>query len=129
MVSILLKSKWLLSGFTSYHRVNGCYEVVYIRASGCYLVASLICSEVHVSHAVSKLHAFHVVGRIRVGGICAAVKVVDSSLSGGSIVGKSCGFLIVSLSKDLSPCFLCSDQYLKYRMPRGFPLANSLQLD
>ena len=30
--------------------------------------------------------------------------------------------------KGLSLCFMCSDQYVKYRMPRGFPLTSSLLL-
>ena len=42
---------------------------------------------------------------------------------------KSCSFLIVSLSKSLSLCFMCSDQHVKYRMPRGSPLTSSLLLD
>ena len=46
-----------------------------------------------------------------------------------SIPGKICSFLIASLSKGLSLCFTRSDQHVKYRMPRGFPLTNSLLLD
>ena len=65
-----------------------------------------------------------------VSGIGAVVKVVDSHPCGwGSIPGKSCSFLIVSLSKSLSLCFMCSDQHVKYRMPRGFPSTSSLLLD
>ena len=65
-----------------------------------------------------------------VSGIGAVVKVVDSHLCGwGSIPGKSCSFLIVSFSKGLSLCFMCSDQHVKYRMPRGFPSTNSLLLN
>ena len=65
---------------------------------------------------------------ITVRGIIAVVKIVDSHFCGwGS--GKSCSCLIVSLSKDLSLCFMCSDQHVKYRMPREFPLTNSLLLD
>ena len=65
-----------------------------------------------------------------VSGIGAAVKVVDYHLCGcGSIPGKSCSFFIVSLSKSLSLCFICSDQHVKYRMPRGFLLNSSLLLD
>ena len=67
---------------------------------------------------------------VLVSGIGAVVKVVDSHLcEWGSIFGKSCSFLIVSLSKSLSLCFMCSDQHVKYRMPRGFPLTSSLLLD
>ena len=67
---------------------------------------------------------------IVVSGIGAVVKVVDSHPCGwGSIPGKSCNFLIVSLSKGLSQCFMCSDQHVKYWMPRGFPLNSSLLLD
>ena len=41
-------------------------------------------------------------------GIGAVVKVVDSHFCGwGSIPGKNCCFLIVSLSNDLSLCFMC----------------------
>ena len=40
-----------------------------------------------------------------------------------------CSFLIVSLSRDLSLYFMCSDQHVKYRMPRGFPFTSSLLLD
>ena len=29
----------------------------------------------------------------------------------------------------LSLCFMCSDQHVKERMPRGFPLTSSLLLD
>ena len=43
--------------------------------------------------------------------------------------GKSCSFLIVSLSKSLSLCFMCSDLHVKYWMPHGFPLTSSLLLD
>ena len=67
---------------------------------------------------------------ITVSGIGAVIKVVYSHLCGwGSIPGKSCSFLIVTLSKGLSLCFMCSDQHVKYRMPRGFPLTSSLLLD
>ena len=62
--------------------------------------------------------------------IGAVVKVVDSHpCRWDSIPRKSCSFLIVSLSKSLSLCFMCSDQHVKYWMPRGFPLTNSLLLD
>ena len=62
--------------------------------------------------------------------IGAVVKVVDSHLCGrGSIPGKSCSFLIVSLNKGLSLYFMCSDQHVKYRMPCGFSLSSSLLLD
>ena len=62
--------------------------------------------------------------------IGAVFKVVDSHLCGwGSIPNKSCSFLIVSLSKGLSLCFMCSDQHVKYWMPCGFPLTSSLLLD
>ena len=65
-----------------------------------------------------------------VSGIGAVVKVTDSHPCGwGSIPGKSCSFLIVSLSKSLSLCCMCSDQHVKYRMPRGFPSTSSLLLD
>ena len=58
------------------------------------------------------------------------VKVVNSNPCGwGSIPGKSCSFFIVSLSKSLSLCFMCSDQHVKYWMPRGFPSTSSLLLD
>ena len=62
--------------------------------------------------------------------IGAVVKVVDSHLCGwGSIPNKSCSFFIVSLSKSLSLCFMCSDQHVKYWMPLWFPLTSSLLLD
>ena len=58
------------------------------------------------------------------------VKVVDSHRCGwGSIPNKSCSFLIVFLTKGLSLYFMYSDQHVKYRMPRGFSLTSSLQLD
>ena len=64
------------------------------------------------------------------GEIGAVVKVVDSHLCGwGSIPGKSCSLLIVSVSMGLSLCFMCSDPHVKYWMPRGFPLTSSLLLD
>ena len=47
----------------------------------------------------------------------------------GSIPDKSCSFLIVSLSRGLSLCFMCSDQHVKYRMLRGFLSTRSLLLD
>ena len=47
----------------------------------------------------------------------------------GSLPGESCSFLIVSLSKRLSLYFMRSDQHVKYRMPRGFPVISSLILD
>ena len=66
----------------------------------------------------------------KVSGIGAVVKVVDSHPCGwGSIPNKSCSFFIVSLSKSLSLCFMCSDQHVKYRMPRGLPSTSSLLLD
>ena len=62
--------------------------------------------------------------------IGAVVKVVDSHLWGwSSIPNKSCSFLIVSFSEDLSLCFMGSDQHVKYRMPCGFPSTSSLLLD
>ena len=62
--------------------------------------------------------------------IGAVVKVVDSHLCGwGSTSNKSCSFFIVSFSKGLSLRFMCSDQHVKCRMPRGFPLTSSLLLD
>ena len=65
-----------------------------------------------------------------VSGISAVVKAVDSHLCAwGSIPGKSCSFLIVSLNKSLSLRFMCSDQHVKYQMPRGVPLPSSLLLD
>ena len=64
-----------------------------------------------------------------VSGIGAVVKVVDSHPCGwGSIPNKTCSFFIVSLSKGLSLCFMCSDQHVKYRMRRGFLLASRLLL-
>ena len=66
---------------------------------------------------------------IKVSGIGAVVKVVDSHPCGwGSIPSNSCSFLIVSLSKSLSLCFMCSDQYVKHWMPCGFPSTSSLLL-
>ena len=54
--------------------------------------------------------------------IGAVDKVVDSHLCRwGSILGKSCSFLIVSLSNGLSLYFMCSDQHVKYLMSHGFP--------
>ena len=68
--------------------------------------------------------------RLHLSGIGAVVKFVDSHLCGwGSIPGKSCSFLIVSLSKNLSLCFMCSDQHVKCWMSSGFPLISSLKLD
>ena len=65
-----------------------------------------------------------------VSGIGAVVEVVDSHRCGwGSIPNKSCSFFITSLSKDLSQYFICSDQHVKYWMPRGFPMTSSLILD
>ena len=58
------------------------------------------------------------------------LKVVDSHLcKWGSIPSKSCSFLIVSLSKGLSLCFLRSDQQVKYWILGRFPLTSSLLLD
>ena len=63
-------------------------------------------------------------------GIGAMVKVVDSHPCWwGSIPGNSCSLLIVSLSKGLSLYFMCSDQHVKYQMPRVFSLTSSLLLD
>ena len=45
------------------------------------------------------------------------------------VPGNSCSFLIVSLSKSLSLCFMCSDQHVKYWMPCGFPSTSSLLLN
>ena len=60
-------------------------------------------------------------------GIGAVVKVVGSHLCGCcSISGKNSSFLIVSLSKGLSLCFMCSHQHVKYRMRHGFPLTPRL---
>ena len=67
---------------------------------------------------------------VLVSGIGAVVKVVDFHLCGwGSIPGKSCSFLTVSLSKRLSLCFMCSDQHVKQWMHRAFPFTSSLLLD
>ena len=67
---------------------------------------------------------------LTVSGIGAVVKVVGSHPCGwGSIPGNSCSFLIVSLSKSLALCFMCSDQNVKYWIPRGFPTTSSLLLD
>ena len=56
--------------------------------------------------------------------ISAVVKVTGSYLCGwGSISGKNCSFLIVSLNKDLSLCFV---QHVQYRMPRGFPMTSQI---
>ena len=67
---------------------------------------------------------------ILVSGIGAVVKVIDSHPCGwGSIPGKSCIFLIVSLSKGLSLCSMWSEQNVKDWMPRGFSLTSSLLLD
>ena len=62
-------------------------------------------------------------------GIGAGVKVVDSSLLMGFNFPQKLQFLIGSLSKGLSLCFMCSDQLIKYRMPHGFPWTNSLLLN
>ena len=51
------------------------------------------------------------------------------SVDGVQFPAKAAVFLIVSLSKDLSLCFMCSDQHVKYGMPYGFPLTSSLLLD
>ena len=51
------------------------------------------------------------------------------SIVNKTLLKKSYSFLIVSLSKGLSLCFMCSDQQVKYQMPCGFPLTNSLLLD
>ena len=52
--------------------------------------------------------------------IGAVVKVVDSHLCGwDSVSGKSCSFLIVSLSNGLSLYYMCSDQHVKYLMVCG----------
>ena len=63
-------------------------------------------------------------------GIGVVVKIVDSHPCGwGSIPGKTCSFFIVSLSKGLSLYFMCSNQHVKYWMPRELPLTSSLLLD
>ena len=52
-----------------------------------------------------------------VGEIGAVVKVVDSHRGGwSSIPSESYGFF---------HCALCSDQHVKYRIPRGFPLTST----
>ena len=63
------------------------------------------------------------------GGIGAVIKVDSHLCEWGSIANKNCSFLIVSLSKSLSLCFMCSDQHVKYRMPHEFPSTSSLLLD
>ena len=78
--------------------------------------------------AGGKLCVFNCTSLFIVSGIGAVVKVVNSHLCGWG-PNKSCNFLIVSLSKGLSLCFMCSDQRVKYRMPREFPLTSSLLLD
>ena len=48
--------------------------------------------------------------------IGAVVEIIETHFcERGSILGKSCNFLIVSLSNGLSICFRCSDQRAKYR--------------
>ena len=57
--------------------------------------------------------------------IGAVVKVTGSHLCGwGSILDKSCSFLIVCLR--VYPDTSCSDQNVKYWMPRGFPFTSLL---
>ena len=51
------------------------------------------------------------------------------SADGVQFTAKIAGFFIVSLSKGLSLCFMCSDQLVKYLMPCGFSLISSLLLD
>ena len=59
--------------------------------------------------------------------IGAVVKVVDSHLCDwGSIPGKSCSFLIISLCKGLSLCFMCSGQHVHASWT---PLTSSLLLE
>ena len=56
---------------------------------------------------------------IHVSEIGAVVKAMDSQLCGRSAIpDKSCSFLTVL---GLSLRFMCSDQYVKYWMPRGIP--------
>ena len=38
-------------------------------------------------------------------------------------------FFVAFLNKGLSLRFMCSDQHLKYWMPRGFPLTSSSLMD
>ena len=74
--------------------------------------------------------AFSKVLKTTVSEIVAVVKVVDSLLCDwGSISCNSCSLLIVFLSKGLSLCFMCTDQHVKYWMPRKFPLTSSLLLN
>ena len=57
-------------------------------------------------------------------------KVVDSHLCGwGSIPCKKLQFYHSLLKQGLSLRFMYSDQHVKYRMLRGFPLTSSLLLD
>ena len=51
------------------------------------------------------------------------------SVDGVQFLAKTAVFLIVSLSKGLLLYFMCFDQHVKYRMPRGFSLTSSLLLD
>ena len=53
-----------------------------------------------------------------------------SSISRARIIpGKSCSFLIDSLSKGLSLYFMCSDQHVKYQIPRVFPFTSNFLLN
>ena len=91
---------------------------------------SLLKLRIGLTQYMSTLYQCVNISSLYVSGIGAVVKVVDSHPYGwGSIPGQSYSFLIVSLSKSLSLCFVCSDQLVKYRMPQGFPLASSLLLD
>ena len=73
---------------------------------------SVVCGvDNNISHTTHVLWRYSVISTA-VSEIGAVVKVVDSHLWGwGSIPGKSCKFLIVSLRNGLSPGFMCSDQH------------------
>ena len=63
-------------------------------------------------------------------GIGAVVKVVNSHHSHGvKFLAKAAVFYSLLKQELISLCFMCSDQHVKYRMPRGFPLTSSLLLD
>ena len=51
------------------------------------------------------------------------------SVDGVQFPAKAAVSLIVSLSKSLSLCFMCSDQHVNYLMLHGFPLTSILLMN
>ena len=124
----------------SYNHAIQCNAIIQYNAMQSYNTDAIMQYN-YAIHCNQAIHCNHVITLIRTNSqhqklkgyqyimseIGAVVKVVDSHLCDwGSIPGKSCSFLIISLCKGLSLCFMCSGQHVHASWT---PLTSSLLLD